>query len=197
MSEVNPLLESEWHKLSMPDVLRQLDTTEEGLQTASVKQKRSSTGDNTIPPPLSAPAWLCCLLPCLLKTKSMEQYKMVVPQSSQVKRCGRPWVNMEATGILPGDLVKISKNERIPADMRILSSSSGCSFDTAAITGKHHPPMVCNASQMQKDYLASPNMVFAGYICLSGECTGIVVATGSDTIMGKMVAQSIWPPKGF
>jgi len=195
-AEVNPLLGAELHKLPMEALYKQLETTQDGMATATVKKKRSTTGDNTIPPPLSAPAWLCCLLPCLLATKSMEQYKTVVPQSSQVKRSGRPWVNMEATGILPGDIVKVAKEERVPADIRVISSSSGCSFDAAAITGKHEP-VLCSASQVNKDYLASPNMAFAGYLCLSGECTGVVVATGADTVMGKLVQQGQWPPKGF
>jgi len=197
-AEANPLLVggSELHKMPLESLLKQLETTHDGMATGVVRQKRTTTGDNTIPPPLSAPAWLCCLLPCLLRTKSMEQYKQVVPQSSQVKRSGRPWVNMESTGILPGDIVKVSKDDRVPADIRIISCSSACCFDTSAISGKRET-LTSSASQSSQDYLASPNMAFAGYLCLSGECTGVVVATGADTVMGKQVSRGAWPPKGF
>jgi len=197
--EGNPLLldSSEMHKMPLEALMKQLETTHDGMPVAVTKKKRSANSDNTIPPPLSAPAWLCCLLPCLMATKSMEQYKQVVPQSSQVKRSGRPWVNMEATGILPGDIVKINNGERVPADMRIISCSAGCSFDSAAVTGKHQPHVIASTTLLAKDYLASPNMAFAGYLCVSGECTGVVVATGADTIMGKLVNQGQWPPKGF
>jgi hypothetical protein len=196
--EVNPLLLSggDIHRASLEEVLEGLETSSEGMKTEVVRKKRTTCGDNTVPPPLSAPAWLCCLLPCLLRTKSMEQYKECVPQSAQVKRNGRPWVNMEATGILPGDIVKVSKDERVAADLRVIEAKGSCSFDTAAVTGRHEPQL-CNPALPSKDYLQSPNMAFCGYLCISGECTGVVVATGADTVMGKLVSKAAWPPKGY
>lgn len=193
--EINPLLGSEMHKMSIEELIKQMETSLDGMATTIVKRKRTTTGDNTIPPPLNAPAWLCCLLPCLLRTKSMEQYKECVPHNAQVKRSGRAWVNMEATGILPGDLIKVSKDERVAADIRIIEAN-GCTFDTSAITGKKQP-QTCNSAQSSKEYVESPNMAFCGFRCLSGECTGIVVATGADTVMGKMINKSSWPPKGY
>ena len=196
--EVNPLLLSggDIHRAALEEVLKGLETSPEGMKTDVVRKKRTTCGDNTVPPPLSAPAWLCCLLPCLLRTKSMEQYKECVPQSAQVKRNGRPWVNMEATGILPGDIVKVSKDERVAADLRVIEAKGSCSFDTAAVTGRHEPQL-CNPALPSKDYLQSPNMAFCGYLCISGECTGVVVATGADTVMGKLVSKAAWPPKGY
>ena len=47
---------------------------------AERQQLRYEMGPNIIPPPLDCPAWLCCLLPCLLKTKKLKYF-----QSLQVK----------------------------------------------------------------------------------------------------------------
>lgn len=182
--------------MTLEELYKSLETSAEGMSTQVVKQKRQASGDNTIPPPLNAPAWLCCLLPCLLRTQSMEQYKECVPLSAQVKRSGRPWVNMEATGILPGDIVKVVANERVAADMRLVEVKGGCAFDTSAITGKRGA-VAADASSSSKDYLSSPNMAFAGYFCTSGECLGVVVSTGANTLMGKAITKGQWPPKGY
>jgi hypothetical protein len=50
---------------------------ETGLQYnhAERQQFRYEMGANIIPPPVDCPAWLCCLLPCLLKTKKMKYYR--------------------------------------------------------------------------------------------------------------------------
>jgi len=53
------------HKASIDSILKQYGANaEKGLTSNEAKAKRNSGGLNIIPPPLSAPAWLCCLLPC-------------------------------------------------------------------------------------------------------------------------------------
>lgn len=194
-AETDALLAFEMHRMSLEELYKSLETSPEGMVQGVVKQKRASSGDNTIPAPLSAPAWLCCLLPCLLRTKSMEQFKECVALSAQVKRSGRPWVNMEALGILPGDIIKCSEGERVAADIRLIEAKR-CAFDTSVITGKK-APIAADETTSVKAYTESPNMAFAGYLCTAGDCVGVVVATGADTVMGKMIARAEWPPKGY
>ena len=86
-------------------------------------------------------------------------------------------------------------NERVAADMRLVEVKGGCAFDTSAITGKRGA--VAADTSSSKDYLSSPNMAFAGYFCTSGECLGVVVSTGANTLMGKAITKGQWPPKGY
>ena len=78
---------------------------------------REKYGYNRVSPPLTAPAWLCCLLPCLLKTKAMMEYNETVPEFAYVRR-NKNWIKMDATSLVPGDIVKISDGDRVPADVR-------------------------------------------------------------------------------
>lgn len=45
-----------------------------------------------------------------------------------------------------------------------------------------------------EEYLDSPNVAFLGYLCSSGECTGVVVDTGSATVLARLIDKRAWPP---
>ena len=121
MSEADALLITGVQKLSAQQIFQQYRTSADGLTSAEAKKIRENVGLNQIPPPLSAPAWLCCLLPCLLRTKSMEAYHECVPEHAQVRR-NKNYVNLDANSIVPGDIVKIESGSRVPADVRIIES---------------------------------------------------------------------------
>lgn len=55
-------------------------------------------------------------------------------------------------------------------------------------------PKECDKSRATTNYEESPNMIFVGYTCSQGECTGLVVATGSDTLIAELVRNNLWPP---
>ena len=122
-SESTSLLTTQLYRVA----IRDLKLT--GLSSAESKKKQNEIGLNNIHPPVRAPAWLCCLLPCLLKTKSMEAYHECVPEHANVKRNGK-WVNLDSTSIVTGDIIKVSAGERVPADMRIVEVEvvSECSY---------------------------------------------------------------------
>jgi len=124
----------------------------------------------------------------------MEKYKEAVTDHAQVNRVvrgGRDWLNMDSRDILPGDLVKVPAGARVPADLRILEAKN-CKFDTSMLNGKT-TIITCDPSTTSKEYLDSPNMAFVSYLVTSGECKGIAVATGSNTVLGKMINQKQWP----
>ncbi len=108
-----------FHTLAIEKLLAKLSTTTNGLTSALAKEKRDSYGLNHIKAPVTAPAWLCCLLPCLLNTSAMKKYNECVAEYGFVKRNGR-WVKLDSLSIVPGDIVRIGKGERVPADVRIL-----------------------------------------------------------------------------
>ena len=111
------------HKLSARELFSKLDSQPDGLSTASAKEKRDRFGLNIVKPPLSAPAWLCCLLPCLLNTPAMKKYNEIIADFGNVKRNGK-WVRLDSASIVPGDIMRITVGERVAADMRLLTVST-------------------------------------------------------------------------
>lgn len=190
MTERDSLLSMSVSKMSLIEIFKQFKSSPDGLSSAEAKKVRENVGLNQIPPPLSAPAWLCCLLPCLLRTKSMEAYHECVPEHAQVKR-NKNFINLDANSIVPGDIVKIESGMRVPADIRIIESR-GCIFDTSSITGKTQR-LNADPHTSADVFTDSPNMGFLGYLCTSGECIGVVVAIGEDTVIAKLINRKEWP----
>jgi hypothetical protein len=129
MTEADPLIRSNplnifvddtsIHKIPKDLLFSQLKTSPEGLLSEEAKEKRKQVGLNYINPPINAPSWLCCLMPCYLSTDSMKKYNDCVPDYGYVKRNGK-WLRLDCISIVPGDVVRIGKGERVPADIRII-----------------------------------------------------------------------------
>lgn len=97
---------------------------------------------------------------------------------------------LAAEELVPGDIVLLESGNKVPADMRILSANS-LSVDESFLTGES------TAIEKMPGVLSDPdtpvsdrsNTVFAGSTVISGRCTGIVVATGHHTEMGKIAKE--------
>ena len=122
----------------------------------------------------------------------MEDYHEAVPEYAMVMR-NKKWLKMDAASIVPGDLIRIDSGERAAADMRVIEAM-GCSFETSYVhVGAN--PLACDPYTSGDNYLESPNMAFLGYLCTAGNCTGLVTATGSQTVIGRLIDKKQWPPK--
>lgn len=111
---MEPLLES-------PDIealARDLGTSlTRGLPTGERLQRLQAYGRNAVPAPLPCPKWMCCLLPCLMGTPRMKEYRRVCPNYASVLRLGQE-VELDAGDLVPGDVVLLRTGERVPADCR-------------------------------------------------------------------------------
>lgn len=93
----------------------------------------------------------------------------------RVKRNTGIWSTIEASELVPGDIISIKLGNIIPADARIISSLSGAvSLDQAALTGESLP-----VSKTIGDKLLSST------VCKQGECEAIIIATGKNTYFGR------------
>ena len=165
-------------------------------QKEQLKKKKEARGDEdtaTIPKPTDVPEWMCCLLSCLDTSHEMQEYKRCIPQTAVVKRAGREWMHMEVSGLLVGDLVKVHDGYSVPADVRIIRSVGLCTLDPSDIIDAR--TYTVNENEAGDIYQCSPNMAFAGYRCESGDLIGIVVATGLNTLVGRMIKKGVWPPR--
>jgi Mg2+-importing ATPase len=93
--------------------------------------------------------------------------------------------------LVPGDLVKLSAGDMIPADLRILSCKDLFVIQSS-LTGESLPVEKFDGREANGDKPMSElrNACFLGTSVESGSATGIVVETGFKTYLGKM-AKSI------
>ncbi|MED4127355.1 cation-translocating P-type ATPase [Shouchella miscanthi] len=118
--------------------------------------------------------------------KSLDALKELSAPQMNVLR-NREWVKVLSSDIVPGDYVKISAGDRVGADLRLMSVS-GLRIDEASLTGESVPTHKHEHAIENKDVSLGDqeNMAFMGTMVTQGSGTGIVVATGMKTEMGKI-----------
>jgi potassium/sodium efflux P-type ATPase len=95
---------------------------------------------------------------------------------------------IKAEALVPGDLVKLGVGDIVPADLRLVHSIN-LSTDEALLTGES-VPVSKHAEVILKDRDVPLgdriNMVYSASTVSRGRATGIVVATGMTTEVGKI-----------
>lgn len=180
---------SEYHRMKISDLLSTLGTSLEGLTTAEVANKREKVGLNYVTPPINLHPLFCCIVPCISASTSMQKYHECIADNSLAKRNGQ-WIRLDSISLVPGDIVRLSVGDRVPADMRIFKSDR-CIFDASSIMGRG-VQVVVDLRNLTDNYVDSPNIAFMGYLCLEGDCTGVVLATGNDTLIGNLILKKQW-----
>ncbi|CAF0765491.1 unnamed protein product [Adineta steineri] len=92
---------------------------------------------------------------------------------AKVKRNGE-WKVIEASELVPGDIISVKLGDVIPADGRLTAAHGGVSIDQAALTGESLP--------VNK---AIGDEIFSGSTCKQGEAEAIVIGTGLNTFFGR------------
>ena len=111
--------------------------------------------------------------------KSITALRKITSPTTSLIRDGQP-IEVPTIEVVPGDILLIRPGERIPADARLLEAL-GLEVDESPLTGESLPVI--------KDSSGSPhqtNMVFAGTIVTRGKAKAIVVATGTNSELGKV-----------
>uniref|UniRef100_A0A3Q3K5W9 Calcium-transporting ATPase n=2 Tax=Monopterus albus TaxID=43700 RepID=A0A3Q3K5W9_MONAL len=121
---------------------------------------------------------------------AIEALKEYEPEMGKVYRADRKNVQrIKAREMVPGDVVEVSVGDKVPADIRLISiKSTTLRVDQSILTGesvsviKHTDP-VPDPRAVNQD---KKNMLFSGTNIAAGKATGIVVATGISTEIGKI-----------
>uniref|UniRef100_A0A672JPZ0 Sodium/potassium-transporting ATPase subunit alpha n=1 Tax=Salarias fasciatus TaxID=181472 RepID=A0A672JPZ0_SALFA len=93
-------------------------------------------------------------------------------------------MHINAELVVQGDLVEIKGGDRIPADLRVISSS-GCKVDNSSLTGESEP-QTRSPEFTHDNPLETRNICFFSTNCVEGTAHGIVIATGDRTVMGRI-----------
>lgn len=118
--------------------------------------------------------------------KALEALKSMSAPHARVLRDKAESI-IDASELVPGDIIRLEAGDFVPADARLLQSVS-LKSEESALTGESVPA--------EKDAGACPkadaplgdrsNMVFSGCSITYGTAVAVVTATGMDTEMGKI-----------
>jgi len=118
--------------------------------------------------------------------KSMEALKkLTAPEATVIRESEQ--VTISAGELVPGDIVLLETGDRIPADIRLVSSIN-MEVDESLLTGESVPVKKrIEIPQGEKVGIGDQkNMAFSGTIITRGRGKGVVIATGMKTEMGQI-----------
>jgi Ca2+-transporting ATPase len=96
---------------------------------------------------------------------------------------------VDATELVPGDVIYLEEGEKVPADCRIIQTNN-LQVNESALTGES-VPVVKNQHPVTADASLSErfSMIYAGTFVVGGHSTALVVETGDRTELGKIAAK--------
>ncbi|WP_066733974.1 MULTISPECIES: cation-translocating P-type ATPase [Hyphomicrobiales] len=96
---------------------------------------------------------------------------------------------VDATDLVPGDIVELESGVLVPADLRLLETS-GISADESLLTGESLAVEKNGATILAEGASLGDrvNLAHAGSMILRGRGFGVVVATGRETEIGRIAA---------
>ncbi|HEY1439672.1 MAG TPA: cation-transporting P-type ATPase [Mycobacterium sp.] len=120
--------------------------------------------------------------------RAVEELAKYLPQRARVERDGAA-TEVDATQLVPGDIVLIREGDRIAADVRLLNGA--IEVDMSALTGESVPALRSAAMvDVNVPMLSAHELVFSGTSCTGGEARGVAFATGMATEIGRIAALS-------
>ena len=118
--------------------------------------------------------------------RASQALQQLLRTSGTVRRDGEVR-EIDAEEIVPGDIVYLESGNRVPADIRLISTQ-GLEVDESLLTGESlsvtkRAEWTGVAETPKAD---CQNMVYAGAMIVRGRSQGVVVATGSDSLVGSL-----------
>ncbi len=118
--------------------------------------------------------------------RTLAALKRMLPARSRVRRDGQ-LVEVDAAGLVPGDIVQLEAGDRVPADGRLLFARD-LEVDESALTGESRA-VIKSVEAMAEDEPAlgdRRNLLFMNTAVCRGRAELIVTDTGMRTEMGRL-----------
>src|SRR5262249_52815602 len=111
--------------------------------------------------------------------KALESIRNMLSAEARTLRGGETRM-IPAEELVPGDIVLLESGDKIPADLRLVDAKN-FRTEEAALTGENTEGVSANAAVGDRECMSS-----SGTMVVSGRATGVVVATGSETELGRI-----------
>ncbi len=118
--------------------------------------------------------------------KALDALKNMSAPHARVIRDGTEKI-IDASQLVPGDIIRLEAGDFVPADARLLNSVS-LKSEESALTGESVPSEKDSEAEVSETAAIGDrcNMVFSGCSITYGTALAVVTATGMDTEMGKI-----------
>ena len=143
---------------------------------------------------------VCCVYLEYRSRNMMASLINRVKTSARVIRGGSEMV-VPAEGVVPGDLLKLTEGDYIPADARLIESI-GLRCDEAALYNEKETVVVPKiAEDLHEDFVPlneRTNMIYCGCRILTGDALAVVTETGEEAeIRRAVVKDKVFSNKGI
>lgn len=122
---------------------------------------------------------------------SLDALKKMQPSLATVLRDGKWLDDIDASILVPGDIISVTVGSKVPADARVLSlRTSTISLDEGSLTGESVTTMKLAGDEgiapRNSPIQDQRGIMFSGSMVTSGSGLGIVVGTGMNTEIGEI-----------
>ena len=119
--------------------------------------------------------------------KAIEALAAMIPEAATAMRNGQS-IAVSADGLVPGDVVTLQSGDKVPADLRLIRVKN-LLVEEAALTGESLPVAKRSDAVLPDSPLGDRFcMAYSGTLVVQGTATGVVVATGNNTELGRINA---------
>src|SRR5215831_2931780 len=117
--------------------------------------------------------------------QALDSIRNMLSPEARTVRGGEPRM-IPAEELVPGDVVLLESGDKVPADLR-LADAKNLRTEEAALTGESVPAEKTTEPVAEKATVGDrESMVFSGTMVVSGRATGVTVATGANTELGRI-----------
>jgi P-type Mg2+ transporter len=124
------------------------------------------------------------------KLANMVRVEVMVKRQGMAGTDAEGFAAIPLDGLVPGDMIKLSAGDMVPADVR-LCSANDLYVNQSTLTGESMPVEKADAvlQGAAENPLGLPNICFMGSSISSGYGTAVVVHTGNSTSFGTLARQ--------
>ena len=116
--------------------------------------------------------------------KIIRSFAQILPKVTTVRRNDGREQQILTSHLVPGDIILLEMGDKIPADCRVLSCDN-LKVNNAELTGESKP-IRCTVIATSENMLETTNMVFYSSLIVEGNGEALVVATGDQTVLGRV-----------
>ncbi|KAL1921901.1 uncharacterized protein VTP21DRAFT_10543 [Calcarisporiella thermophila] len=118
----------------------------------------------------------------------MASINNMLPAETMVLRGGKK-LKLAATELVTGDIVFLNLGNKVPADIRLVQISGDLKFDRSILTGESDA-VAGSTECTDENFLETKNIALMGTHVTNGSGIGVVIATGDNTVMGRIAKLS-------